>query len=182
MNGSATIATLPNGGCGAASAPTDAAGWDCSMRFLIDGYNVTMRDPATRDLGAGEQRAALARRLGARGRELLGAGAVTIVWDGRSDGYGATAGPVAERYSGDVSADDVIVALAEPGDTVVTSDRQVAQGASANGAQVRTADAVFEEASGHRPKRRRRAADAGLPRGADDITRELKDLWLKDEE
>ncbi len=152
------------------------------MRFLIDGYNVTMCDPATRELAAGEQRSALARRLGARGRELLGAGAITIVWDGRSDGHGGSSGPVTERYAGDVTADEMIVALATPGDTVVTSDREVAERATARGAQVRGADVVFEAATGTRPKRRRRAADAGLPPGANDITRELKDLWLKDEE
>src|SRR5665648_69232 len=147
------------------------------MRFLIDGYNVTMCDPATRDLGAGEQRCALARRLGARGRELLGGGAIVIVWDGRSDGHGATSGPVAERYSGDVTADEMIAALVKAGDTVVTSDREVAQAAAEKGASVRAADVVFEGAMGHRPKRRRRAADAGLPPGANQITRELKDLW-----
>lgn len=152
------------------------------MRILIDGYNVTMRDPATRDLAAGDQRVALARRLGARGRELLGAGTVTIVWDGRSDGHGESSGPVTERYSGDVTADEMIVALAAPGDTVVTSDREVAERAAARGAQVRAADVAFEAATGTRPKRRPRAADAGLPQGANAITQELKDLWLKGKE
>jgi hypothetical protein len=152
------------------------------MRFLIDGYNVTMCDPATRDLAAGEQRSALARRLGARGRELVGAAAITIVWDGRSDGHGGSSGPVTERYSGDVTADEMIAALAGAGDTVVTSDREVAERALARGAQVRDAAVVFEAATGTRPKRRPRAADTGLPSGANVITQELKDLWLKDEE
>lgn len=152
------------------------------MRFLIDGYNVTMCDPATRELTAGEQRAALARRLGARGRELLGAGAITIVWDGRSDGHGAVSGPVTERYAGDVTADEMIAALVARGDVVVTSDREVAEHAAARGAQVRAADVVFDAAAGSRPKRRRLALDAGLPSGANTITRELKDLWLKGEE
>ena len=152
------------------------------MRFLIDGYNVTMCDPTTRDCAAGEQRTALARRLGARGRELLGTGAITIVWDGRSDGHGGSSGPVTERYSGDVTADEMIVALAKAGDVVVTSDRALADGACARGARVRAAEVVFEATAGTRPKRRRLAADAGLPPGANDITRELKDLWLKDEE
>jgi hypothetical protein len=152
------------------------------VRFLIDGYNVTMCDPATRELAAGDQRVALARRLGARGRELLGAGAITIVWDGRSDGHGGMSGPVTERYSGDVTADEMIVALVAPGDTVVTSDREIADHVSARGAQVRAADVVFEAAPGSRRKRRPRAPDAGLPRGANAITRELKDLWLNGEE
>jgi len=152
------------------------------MRSFIDGYNVTMCDPATRDLAAGEQRAALVRRLGARGLELLGAGAITIVWDGRSDGHGGTSGPVTERYSGDATADELIVALVSAGDVVVTSDREVAQRAAARGAQVRAADVVFDAATGSRPKRRRLAVDAGLPSGANEITRELKDLWLKGEE
>jgi len=152
------------------------------VRFLIDGYNVTMCDPATRGLSAGEQRSALARRLGARGRELLGRGTVVIVWDGRSDGHGATSGPVTERYSGDVSADEMIVALVRSGDTVVTSDREVAEAAVARGAQARAADAVFDGAAVVRPRRRRLPSEVGVPKGANLITEEMKGIWLDGEE
>jgi len=40
------------------------------MLFLVDGYNVTMADPATRDLGKEAMRDALAARLATRGASL----------------------------------------------------------------------------------------------------------------
>ena len=49
------------------------------MRFLIDGYNVTMADDATRRLERDPQRLALIRRLAARGHELLGSGPITLL-------------------------------------------------------------------------------------------------------
>jgi len=49
------------------------------MRFLVDGYNVTLSDPATKDLTLEEQREALVARLAARRRDLLGDGEVTVV-------------------------------------------------------------------------------------------------------
>ena len=86
------------------------------MLFLIDGYNVTRSDPATRMLSLEEQRDALARRLATRGASLLGAGRIVIVFDG-VDGVGIAerVGPVEVRYSrGGQSADDAIVAAAPP--------------------------------------------------------------------
>jgi hypothetical protein len=49
---------------------------------------------------------------------------------------------------------------------------------------VREASMCFEAARGTRRKKARGsiARDAGLPRGANAITRELKDLWLSDED
>jgi predicted RNA-binding protein with PIN domain len=98
------------------------------MRYLIDGYNVTMADDATRRLDRDAQRLALVRRLSARGRELLGPGPVTIVFDGGVLREDELHGNVAVRFSGDEIADDVIVrlAIAADGDVVVvTSDREL---------------------------------------------------------
>lgn len=149
----------------------------------VDGYNVVMSDPATRELDAGAQRAALVRRLGARGRDLLGAGAIVVVWDGRSDGHGAPSGPLTERYAGDDSADDVIARLVQAGDTVVTNDHALADAVRGKGASVKAATALFEAASPARRRRARRTpANVGLPPGANRITEELKGLWLPDEE
>lgn len=157
------------------------------MRFLIDGYNITMNDPATRGLPAEEQRDALVRRLATRGSQLLGAGAMTVVFDGRTDDARRPGGVPDVRFSGDETADDVIVRLAaSAGDevTVISSDRELASRASATGrVRVLGCEALFEAV---RPKRRRRArypaATAGLPKGANLITEELKKLWLKDGE
>lgn len=157
------------------------------MRYLVDGYNVTMKDPATRSLSAEEQCDALTARLAVRGSMLLGAGKITVVFDGRSGGAPASASGVEVRYSGDESADDVIVRLAggASGDvTVVTADRELADRVRAAGrARVIGSEAVFEAV---RPVRRKRgrypAASAGLPKGANLITEELKKLWLEDGE
>ena len=42
------------------------------MLYLVDGYNVTRRDPATSELSLLGQRDALVARLRVRGRDLLG--------------------------------------------------------------------------------------------------------------
>jgi hypothetical protein len=157
------------------------------VRFIVDGHNVTMRDPATRGLTTEEQRDALVRRLAVRGRQLLGAGAITVVFAGRTADAPPTASALEVRFSGEGSADDVIVGLAEEGDgvTVVTDDRGLASrvtGANER-ARVLGCEALFEATA---PKRRRGArypaSTAGMPRGANRITEELKKLWLEDGE
>lgn len=154
------------------------------MRFLVDGYNVTKRDPSTSSLPLEAQREALLARLSVRGRDLLGIGQITVVFDGVAGGGAKSSrGSVEVRYTRGESADDVIVRLAEGGDvTVVTSDSGLAWRASSAGARVLSAEMCFES---RRPKRRGappRGGGSGLPRGAHEITRELKDLWLNDEE
>ncbi len=157
------------------------------MRFIVDGHNVTMRDPATRSLSTEDQRDALVRRLAVRGRELLGTGAITVVFDGRTADAPHTSGALEVRFSAEESADDVIVRLATgvEGVTVVTDDRGLAvRVTSANErARVLGCETLFEAA---RPKRGGRgrypATSAGLPKGANKVTEELKKLWLQDGE
>ncbi len=157
------------------------------MRYLIDGYNVTMSDPATRALSAEEQREALIGRLAVRGAAMLGAGTVTVIFDGRAADIATVRGSVEVRFSGDESADDVIVrrATLERGDvTVVTADRELSERVRAAGrARVLGCETLFDAV---RPARHARgrypAASAGLPKGANTITEELKKLWLKDGE
>lgn len=156
------------------------------MRFLIDGYNVTRADPATCECALDEQRDALVGRLAARGADLLGPGPITVVFDGTEGGAAETGkGQVAVRYArSPESADDLIVRLVTGGDTtVVTNDRELGGRARARGAVVLSSSACFERATARKVTGRRyRAASAGLPPGAHEITRELKDLWLKDGE
>ena len=162
--------------------------------YLVDGYNVTHSDPATRDLDLESQRDALVRRIGARGRALLGAGRVVVVFDGAGHHGGSVAGgPVEVRYSrSGQTADDVIVALAasEPGSvTIVSSDRGIAERARVHGGPgavtVWPRERVFEHAGarrGHgRDQRGLGGSTVGLPKGANRITQELKGLWLHDE-
>jgi len=157
------------------------------MRFIIDGHNVTMRDPATRDMGTEDQRDALVRRLAVRGRQLLGAGAITVVFDGRTDAAPPTSGALEVRFSADESADDVIVRLVAVGGdgvTVVTDDRGLAARVTSTNERARVlgCESLFEGASQKRRGARYPAASAGVPKGANLITEELKKLWLKDGE
>jgi predicted RNA-binding protein with PIN domain len=159
------------------------------MRFLVDGYNVTRSDPATKDLALEEQREALLARLAARRRELLGDGKVIVVFDGVAGGAGGGSGvgrgAVEVRYArSPESADDLIVRLAAGGGfTVVTSDGGLAHRVEGAGAIVVPSATCFEGARGRRRRGSRYpASTVGLPAGANEITRELKDLWLKDGE
>ena len=162
------------------------------MLFLIDGYNVTHRDPATSSLSLLEQREALVARLRVRGRDMLGAGRIVVVFDGEGGPGLSTGGgvPVEIVYAHQHSADDEIVRIASKSKgpvVVVSSDRDLGRRSSERAnvqVEVREASTCFEAARGKaRPKSRGSIArDAGLPRGANAITRELKDLWLSDDD
>jgi hypothetical protein len=158
------------------------------MLFLVDGYNVTRSDPATRALSLEEQRDALARRLATKGASLLGSGRIVVVFDG-ADGVGLAerVGQVEVRYSrGGQSADDAIVDAARgtaEGIVLITSDNGLADRVRSHlgkSVTVRPREVCFEDARpvrGARPAGRV-ARDEGLPKGANRITEELKGLWL----
>lgn len=160
------------------------------MLFLVDGYNVTRSDPATLALTLEEQRFALSHRLAARGQALLGRGRIVVVFDG-VEGVGRveSVGPVEVRYSRGRTADDAIVSAARGvggGVVLVTSDQGLADRVRdhlGKGVEVRSREVCFEAA---RPKNRPRGGsvprDVGLPKGANRITEELKDLWLGEDE
>lgn len=163
------------------------------MLYLVDGYNVTHRDPETSGLSLRDQRGALEARLRVRGRDLLGAGRIVIVFDGQG-GPGLSSGgsvPVELVYAHSGSADDEIVKLAartRDSVTIVTADRGLIERAKAQaGARltVRDSSCCFEAAGkGASRKNRARgsiARETGTPRGGNAITRELKDLWLKED-
>ncbi|MDF1541867.1 MAG: NYN domain-containing protein [Anaerosomatales bacterium] len=164
------------------------------MLFLVDGYNVTLADPATRLLEIDEQRDRLVARLRARGGQLLGAGRIVVVFDG-AQGTGITAAtlaPVDVRFSRGEQADDLVVRLATGAQEkvcLVSSDAALAarvRAAASRGVEVRGREVVFEAAGrGDRKRRRRRALDAGslgVPPGGRGITRELEKLWLDEED
>jgi hypothetical protein len=159
------------------------------MLFLIDGYNVTRADDATRRLLPDDQRLALMRRLAARGRGLLGAGRIVVVWDKGFDAEDEDLGVVEAVFSLGEIADDVIVRMAEAEDgrvTIVTADRELKsrvrerKGRSTVTLPVST---LFESAPQTHAKRRpaQRAAYGGLPEGHAAITRELEKVWLEGE-
>jgi predicted RNA-binding protein with PIN domain len=160
------------------------------MRFLVDGYNVTMADDATRRLRPEEQRLALVRRLAARGRGLLGPGEITVVFDKGHLADDPEMHGVEVVFSRDRTADDVIVELAEheSGDvTVVTSDRELrsrVRERAGRGTEVLPSSTLWESAPATKAKRRSRTQhpQGGLPAGHEKITRELEAQWLDDEE
>ena len=99
------------------------------MRYYIDGYNVTKRDPSTRNLSIEEQRDALERRLRIDAGRALGRASYTIVWDG-AGGEGVVREPDPHvAFTRKPTADDAIVERvrgAKERVGVVTSDRGLA--------------------------------------------------------
>lgn len=159
------------------------------MLFLVDGYNVTRDDPATRTLPLEAQREALVRRLASRGPAMLGQGRIVVVFDasgGVSSGP-ESLGPVEVRFARSGTADDALVHCVEHSSeqvVLVTSDGGLvarARGMARCGLEVRPRDACFESAgqgAARRDRGPRPPRDVGLPDGANRITEELKRLWL----
>lgn len=150
------------------------------MLFLVDGYNVTMSDPATRELTIESQRAALCARLSVSGHSLLGPGRVVVVFDA-ADGTGSGGGRegrVEVVYALNHKADDEIVELAtaESGMvTVVSNDGGIARRVRGDlGGRVRVvaAQTCFHDAvsSAGRVGAPGVSRDVGIPRGGNDIT------------
>ena len=164
------------------------------MLYLVDGYNVTHRDPATSGFSLREQRDALEARLRVRGHDLLGVGRIVVVFDGEGGPGLSTGGsaPVELVYAHSGSADDAIVKLAARAKgpvTVVSADRGLMDRAQAQaGARLTARDpSCCFEAAGKGASRKKRARggiarDEGVPRGGNAITREMKDLWLTGED
>ncbi len=162
------------------------------MLYLVDGYNVTKHDPATRALSLEGQRDALVARLQVRGSALLGSGRILVVWDGQGGAGVASGGSaggirIEQVFSRDRDADDEIVARVRASKvpvTVVTSDRELQQRVSSAGAarvEVRERGVCFESAGKGAARGGRRtgvARDTGIPAHGNAITEELKALWL----
>lgn len=160
------------------------------MLFLVDGYNVTMTDPATASCDKEQQRDALIRRLATRSKTLLGTGEVVVVFDARGQlgrSSEKTAG-VRVVFAPDADSEIVRRCLAARGQvTVVTSDKRLTARISQDvGRHVvyRESSACFEgaqPASRRAAVGRKRPTDEDRPPHADDITRELEDIWLQGE-
>lgn len=161
------------------------------MLYLVDGYNVTKGDPATRGLSLQGQRDALVSRLRTRGADLLGSGPIVVVFDGVGGTGASVSGgaPVEIRYARTGTADDALAALAAKAAEkvcLVSSDRELASRVethSRHGWVARPRETLYESAIDRACRGRKRypASTAGLPKGANKITEELKELWLTDE-
>lgn len=158
------------------------------MHYLIDGYNVTRSDPATRDLSLEDQRDRLERRLRADKAKFLGNATYTIVWDGHGGaGVARSTSQATSRseYTRLPTADDAIVEKvrgAKERIGIVTSDHELAsrcRDIAQHGVDVLKAEQLFE---GAKPQKRpgRKAPmrrDIGIPSNANEINRELKEIW-----
>jgi predicted RNA-binding protein with PIN domain len=159
------------------------------MLFLIDGYNVTRADDATRRLLPDDQRLELMRRLAARGRGLLGVGRIVVVWDKGFNAGDESLHGVEAVFSLGESADDVIVRMAERESgpvTIVTADRELKSRVREHKGRSTVTlptSTLFEDAEQTKAKRRpsARHAHGGLPSGHADITKEMTDVWLPKE-
>lgn len=167
--------------------------YDDDMLILVDGYNVTRSDPATRELELEEQRDALVARLRARGPQMLGRGRIVVLFDAVHGARGGSenSAPVTVVYARTGSADDAIVRAVsgEDGKVVVVSNDQGlldrvrihARGV----VDLLPASACFESAGRGKDRKGRRlspARDVGLPPGANKITEELGRIWLEEED
>lgn len=160
------------------------------MLFLIDGYNVAMADPETRELAKEPMREALVGRLARGAAGLLGKGSVVVVFDAREQlGHTAqTVGSVRVVYATDADTEIVRRAGAAREHVVVVSNdmrlrARLSQDVTRR-VEYRDASTCFEGAT---PSRRGSSGsavrrDSGLPNDADAITAELKKLWLPGED
>jgi predicted RNA-binding protein with PIN domain len=160
------------------------------MLLLVDGYNVTMRDPATSGRSKESQREELLARLRVHARRLAPGGTIVVVFDAHSE-LGRSAGPegsVKVVYAH--NADDEIVrrCCGAIGRVVVVTDdlRMRARISQDVGRHVeyRDGSSVFaDRIAGPTASRKASVArDEGLPSGANKITEELKDLWLTEDD
>jgi len=161
------------------------------MLLLVDGYNVTMRDPDASGLSKQDQREALLARLRVHAQRLAPGGEIVVVFDAH-DSLGRVSSserPVRAVFAS--VADDEIVrrcANAKGKVAVVTDDLRLRARISQDvgrGVEYRGVATVFATALKSTPGpagKKRTPRDIGLPRGANAITEELKDLWLTEDD
>ncbi len=166
------------------------------MLVLVDGYNVTMRDPALADRPKQAQRDALTQRLRAIAGRVAPKGRVVVVFDAR-ESLGASAeshGAVRVVYAADADTEIVRRAASAKGQVAVyTADMRLRARLSQDvgrHVEYRDISALFVGAgagrgrgpmSGRGRARPPHAGETGLPKGAKDITAELEELWLDDD-
>jgi predicted RNA-binding protein with PIN domain len=161
------------------------------MLLLVDGYNVTMRDPATSGRTKERQREELLARLRVHAGRLAPGGTVAVVFDahGALGSTSSSDGPVKAVYVD--NADDEIVrrCCGAIGQVVVVTDdlRMRARISQDVGRHVeyRDGSSVYAETIAGASRTSRKtpfAREAGLPAGANKITEELKGLWLGEDD
>lgn len=156
------------------------------MLILVDGYNVTMRDTALASLSKQGQRDALVAMLASSGRERLGSGEIVVVFDAH-----ATLGVSTERvgavkvvYATDADAEIVRRAAAARGQVAVVTDDMRLRARLSQDVSRRL---QYRDAATCLVERKVRPASAGSvnedrPANAREITAELADIWLSEDD
>ena len=158
------------------------------MLVLVDGYNVAMRDPALASRSKQAQRDALTERLRSMSARIAPRGQVVIVFDAR-ESLGSSAesfAGVRVVYASDADTEIVRCVTEARGQVVVYTDdlrlrARISQDVGRH-VEYRDAAALFLGAGRSAAKRQLIAGEEGSPRGAKDITAELSELWLDDEQ
>jgi hypothetical protein len=161
------------------------------MLLLVDGYNVTMRDPATSGLSKEGQREELLARLRVHARRIAPGGTIVVVFDAHSE-LGRSSGPegsVKVVYANDADEEIVRRCSGAIGRVVVVTDdlrlrASISQDVGRH-VEYRDGSSVFAGTIAGTPPASRKALlarETGLPPGANEITKELKDLWLTEDD
>jgi hypothetical protein len=152
------------------------------VNYLIDGYNITKSDPATKTFPLEQQREILESRLRTQSKTLLGASSsYTLVWDG-SGGVGVVHDKDPNTaFARTQSADDYIVQMVKKDGLhigLITNDANlIARGKEAIGRGTLTVlpssrlfEAITARKKTNQDKSDQMSRNIGLPSGADDIT------------
>lgn len=160
------------------------------MLLLVDGYNVTMRDPATSGRSKEGQRDELLARLRVHAPRLAPGGKVVVVFDAHSAlGHSSDSGGSVKVVYASVADDEIVRRCGGAiGRVVVVTDdlRLRARLSQDVGRHVeyRDGSTVHAEtiaATSSRSRKAPVAREVGLPPGANKITEELKDLWVNED-
>ena len=180
-----------------ATCPSGArvSGYHERMLHIIDGYNVPKSDPATKALPLEDQRHALESRMRMNARALIGTTDYLIVWDGAGGVGVAHAADSHARFTRMNTADDSLVERVRHESRrvcVVTNDRGLidrCKNTAKHGVEIKPSRTLFNDAlmfqalqddgPATRPRKQAKKSNGepGIPSFANEINRELKELW-----
>ena len=167
-----------------------------SLHYILDGYNILKQIPAFNDLPLEDGRRALIRWIETARPQGSANNALTVVFDGNPDFFGATPGGATRVIFSNGSADDKIKLMveedADPRQCVVVSDdKDIVLYARALGSKVMSVvvftKAMREPGSLSKSKSHARGGHDGegkyisLSR-QEKINKELSGIWLKEKE
>lgn len=157
------------------------------MLVLVDGYNVTMRDPALSSRSKEVQRDALVALVAGRAQSLHGRGArVVVVFDAHDSlGHVSDDSGIVKTVYANIADDEIVRRCAASSGNVVvySADMRLRARISQDvGRRVeyRDVSALFVGASPSSKRRKAgaRRGDSELPPDANEITSELAEQWL----